>query len=92
MLALTACEGTTHSTTHSAPSSAAPPSAALASAVAPSPLDSGTEGQMCAAINALAAQSDPIGTAARAFRLTRDQVVQAISDRCPTSRALRTRT
>jgi hypothetical protein len=55
------------------------------SSVAPSPLSSDHEGQVCANLNVLefSGNADPIGTVAGAMGITPDQVTQTISDRCP---------
>jgi hypothetical protein len=84
-LALAACGSTTHTTsqatvTTAAPSSVAPPSEA------PSPLDPQTEGMACADLSALVIagnSADPIGDVADVLHITRDQVIQAINDKCP---------
>ena len=88
-LALAACS-TTHSTSQATVASAAPASAAPTSA-APSPLDTQTEGIVCTDLNVLVIagnSSDPIGTVADANHVTRDQVIQAINDRCPTLKSI----
>ena len=85
VLALVACGSTTHSTSQVTVASTAPSSAALPSS-APLPLDPQTEGMVCSDLSALVitgSSSDPIGTVADANHLTRDQVIQAINDKCP---------
>ena len=89
-IALAACGSTTHSTSQTTVASVAPSSAAPTSA-APSPLDPQIEGIVCANLNALVIagnSSDPIGTVADANHVTRDQVIQAINDRCPTLKSI----
>ena len=89
-LGLAGCGSTTHSAsqatvTSAAPSSAAPPS------VAPSPLDLQTEGMVCADLSALVIagnSADPIGAVADVHHITRDQVTQAINDKCPTLKSV----
>jgi len=90
VLALAACGSTTHNTSQAPVTSAAPSSAALPS-VAPSPLDPQTEGIACADLNALVFagnSSDPIGAVADVLDITRDQVIQAINDKCPTLKSI----
>jgi hypothetical protein len=52
-----------------------------------SPLDSDTEGVVCAGLNALKftgdSGSDAVDTVASAQNVTTDQVMQAVDDRCP---------
>jgi hypothetical protein len=84
VLALAACGSSgTDSTTAKTPT--VPSSPASASAV-PS-VDAGTAGMVCAALNAMAFEgdngADAIATAARAYHLTKAQVVYAINHRCP---------
>jgi hypothetical protein len=88
--ALAACGSTTHSTSQIKLASAAPSSAAPLS-VAPSPLDPQTEGMACADLSALVIagnSSDPIGAVADVLHITRDQVIQAINDKCPTLKSI----
>jgi hypothetical protein len=88
--ALAACSSTTHSTSQATATSAAPSSAAPPS-TAPSPLDPQTEGIVCNDLNVLVIagnSSDPIGTVADTNHVTRDQVIQAINDKCPTLKSI----
>ena len=90
VFALAACGGTTHSTSQTTVASAAPSSAAPPSA-APSPLDSQTEGIVCSDLSALVIagnSADPIGAVADVNHITRDQVIQAINDKCPALKSI----
>jgi len=90
VLALAACGSTTHSTSQATVASAAPSSAAPPSA-APSPLDTQTEGIVCADLSALVIagnSADPIGAVADVHHITRDQVIQAINDKCPALKSI----
>jgi hypothetical protein len=85
VLALAACGSTTHSTSQAMVASAAPSSAA------PSPLDTQTEGIVCADLSALVIagnSADPIGAVADVHHITRDQVIQAINDKCPALKSI----
>jgi hypothetical protein len=89
-LALSACGSTTHSTSQ-APVASAAPSSAVPPSAAPAPLDTQTEGMVCADLSALVIagnSSDPIGTVADSNHITRDQVIQAINDKCPTLKSI----
>lgn len=84
-LVLAACSsgGTTASTTASTTATAR----AAASAVVVLPVDAGTAGRVCAAVNAMisggSTGADAISTAGGAYHLTRAQVVNVIDRRCP---------
>jgi hypothetical protein len=89
-IALTGCGGANSSTAPSPPpsqvASSAPTTSSSASSAAPSPLDSGTEGVICAGLNALVFTGQgegAIGTVASTHGVTPEQVQQAITDRCP---------
>jgi hypothetical protein len=87
VVAVSGCGGTATSTTVKATST---PTTKVTSTPGVVPLDAGTEGRVCAALNALSNQltgtdtgSQAIGNVAGAYQASRAQVIRAIDDRCP---------
>jgi hypothetical protein len=93
VVAVTACGGTATSTTVNVTST---PTTRVTSTPTVIPLDAGTEGRVCAGLNAMANQltgttgtgSQVIATVAGALHVSSGQVDRAISDRCPQFRTL----
>jgi hypothetical protein len=86
---ISGCGSSATSTTHNPPSSSANAAAGSPSAAAlpaPSPVDSVTEGIVCADLSALVIagnSSDPISAVASVNHVTIGQVIYAINNRCP---------